>query len=456
MKHSNVFKALQITFLVLLVLGSLAKAATTLGSLTFSNTPLTRPEGESEPAISIAGNGTLAVTGLQWLFDPTFFGTHLWIGSFGSTPTFQGLLDASLQKTGKQVFGSGDADVDIGSTGMLHATTLIFLINPVFNHAQIGVSAIACPNAASGSVNLASCVSQIIDTAGSDRQWVTSDGATVYISYHDSGNSSLIHVQRSDDDGLNWHRVGDPIVGQGRVTGDATFNNTQGPLVADPSTHNVYAIYAAGQPSVQKGTSGAFNNIFVSRSTDGGLSWTANLVFHAPLFTDFSNVFPALAVDPKNGKLYAVWSDAHHVFFSASGDQGATWSHAVTVNLAPATTAIFPWVAAYNGTVDVVYYGTPAASKDDSTAVWNTYLAQTSNDGASFAQSKVSNTSNHTGIICTSGTACPGGTRNLLDLFEVAIDPQNGRAAVIYTDDTITKTASGAPLPQIVLAQQNP
>ena len=45
--------------------------------------------------------------------------------------------------------------------------------------------------------------------------------------------------------------------------------------------------------------------------------------------------------------------------------------------------------------------------------------------------------------------------RNLLDLFEVAIDPQNGRAGVIYTDDTLTKDAAGDPLPRVVLAQQN-
>ena len=47
------------------------------------------------------------------------------------------------------------------------------------------------------------------------------------------------------------------------------------------------------------------------------------------------------------------------------------------------------------------------------------------------------------------GTGCAPGTRNLLDLLEVAFDPQNGRAAVTYTDDTITKTSSGAPLPQL-------
>jgi len=37
----------------------------------------------------------------------------------------------------------------------------------------------------------------------------------------------------------------------------------------------------------------------------------------------------------------------------------------------------------------------------------------------------------------------------------VAIDPQNGKAAVIYVDDRLTTTATGEPLPQIVLAQQN-
>jgi hypothetical protein len=429
-------------------------AGTTIGSLTFSNTPLIRPEGGSEPEISIAVNGTMAIVGLQWLFDPNFFGTHLWTGSFGSTPTFRGLIDAALQQPGKAVFGSGDADVDFGSNGTLHSTTLIFLLNAHLNRAQIGVSAISCPHA-STSFNIASCTEQIIDTGGADRSWITSDAGHVYISYHDAANSSLIHVQRSDDDGLTWHRVGDPIVGQDGATADATFNNAQGKIIADPISHNVYDIYIAGQPGIQKATTAAFNNVFVSRSTDMGKSWRANLVFGAPLFTGLNNVFPALAVDPVTGKLYAAWSDAHTIGFSSSSDQGSHWSAPVTVNVSPANTAVFPWISARGGTVDVVYYATTASSKDDPAAVWNVYLAQTVNDGASFTQSKVSNTSNHVGVVCTNGTGCAAGTRNLLDLFQVAIDPLTGRAAIIYTDDTLTKDSSGAPLPQVVLAQQN-
>jgi len=37
----------------------------------------------------------------------------------------------------------------------------------------------------------------------------------------------------------------------------------------------------------------------------------------------------------------------------------------------------------------------------------------------------------------------------LFDLFQLAIDPQSGKAGIVYVDDTLTNT------PQSVLAQQN-
>jgi hypothetical protein len=443
-----------IFWLLIVVLAVPALAGTIPGSLTFSNTALLRPEGESEPAMAIAADGTMAITGLQWLFDPNFFGTHLYVGPFGATPTFEGLLDSGLRQPGKIVFGSGDADLDIGSTNMLHTTTLMFFINPPFQTAQIGVSAITCPNVTSAGFSLSGCSTHFVDTTGTDRDWITSDGAQVYLSYHDAGNSALIHVQRSDDDGFTWRRVGDPIVGQAGTTAGATFNNIQGNLVADPVTHNVYDIFASGEKGILKAKTFTPNHVFVSRSSDAGKHWTANLVFELPPLSTFANVFPAVAVDSSNGNVYATFSEGHHVFFSASTDHGTTWSPAVTVNITPATTAIFPWVSAHAGTVDVVYYGTTAASKNDPTAVWNVYLAQTSDNGASFTQSLASNTSNHTGVICTNGTGCAPGTRNLLDLFKVAVNPVDGRAGIIYTDDALTTDSSGNPLPQIVLAQQ--
>lgn len=421
-------------------------AAAARQTLSFSNTPLLRPDGDSEPEISVGADGTMVIVALS---VARFF-TNLWKGPFGQTPAFQGTPDIAIANN---VGGGGDADVDLGSTGTLHVSTLIFFFNPVTRITQLGVSAITCPKADTSN-NFANCKAQIIDTTQSDRQWITSDGSHVYISYHDSGSSTLIHVQRSDDDGLTFHRVADPIVGQGGATGNSTFNNDQGKIVADSRTHNVYTVYISGVSGLQKGTTANFNNIYVSKSTDMGQSWTPHLVFSGTINVALNNVFPALAVDPLTGTLYAAWSNAHHVFVATSNDQGSTWTIPTAVNVSPANTAVFPWVAAFGGTIDLVYYATTASSKDDPTAVWNVYLAQSTNGGVSFAQSLVSNTPNHVGVICTNGTGCSPGTRNLLDLFQVAIDPKNSLAAVIYTDDTITTTSSGAPLPQVVLAQQ--
>jgi hypothetical protein len=125
-----------IFWLLILALTVPAFAGTIPGNLKFSNTALLRPEGESEPAIAINNGGTMAITGLRWLFTPSFFGTHLYVGPFGSTPTFEGLLDAGLRQPGKIVFGSGDADLDIGSTNTLHTTTLMIFFNPTVKAAQ--------------------------------------------------------------------------------------------------------------------------------------------------------------------------------------------------------------------------------------------------------------------------------------------------------------------------------
>jgi BNR repeat protein len=440
--------------LALTIAAIAASAATSPGSLTFTNTPLTLPIGSSEPEIAFNGN-FMAITSLGWLAPG---GTQLWTGDFGAMPSLRGAIDTALTKAGfAVVFGGGDADVDLGSAGTLHATTLVVPVNKPFRAAQISVAAIACPSATSTSLGISGCTAQIIDAAGNDRPWITSDGTHVYISYHDAGRSSITRVQRSDDDGFTWKRVGNAITGAGGITGSSTFNNIAGPIKADPASHAVYAIFASGQVGILKAKTANFNDVFVSHSTDGGQHWTPVLVFAGPLPSTNANVFPSVAVDSATGNVYATWSNASsagtNVFFSSSTDGGATWSTPVIVNIAPANTAVFPWIAAHAGTVDVVYYGTDSVT-NGSGAVWNVYLAQTTDNGGSFTQSLVNSTSNHSGVICTQGTGCAPGTRNLLDLFEVGIDPVNGLAAIVYVDDTLTIDSSGNPLPQTVQAQQ--
>src|SRR5256712_13199751 len=300
------------------------KPSGSASAITFSNTALVLASGSSETAVTIGPGGTAVFTSLSWIT----FGTNVWKTSFGGAPGYQGIPDNGIV-SGQ--LGGEDADVDIGSTGTLHFTSLIALVNPPFTAARFGVSAITCGNA-DVSNNFANCKAQIIDTTQADRPRITSDGVTVSISYHATGSSTGIHVQRSDDDGFTWTRVADPITGQGGLTAISTFNNDQGPIVAEPATHSVFAVYAAGQGGPQKATSANFNNIVVSRSIDKGLTWVPTIVSHAPVNNPLNNVFPALAVDPASGKAYASWSDAHTVWFAASSDHGSSWTSAVAVN----------------------------------------------------------------------------------------------------------------------------
>jgi hypothetical protein len=415
--------------------------------------------GDSEPAIDFGGpDNTMAVDGLGWL--P--FQVNLWKGHFGDTPPpYFGAMDTSLpiQGNGRVNLGDGDADVEVTSVGTILLADLDIIFNRTGGFTSLGVSVTRCPASATGPTD---CTSTVLDTAGADRPWLTTSGTTAYLSWHDRGNSSQITVYRSTNDGQTWTRVASPVLGQGSVTGNSTFNNSIGPIVADPNDASVvYQPFASGEASVQKGTSSAFNNIYVARSTNGGNTWTTALVFHKPLFTDLANFWPAATVDAANGNVYVAFTDRVTVWLSSSNNLGQSWTTTALPGT-PATT-VMPWVAALNGKVDVVYYGTsPTAANvggvlGDESTVWNTYDTQRS--GGTWNTGLVSNTPNRIGRVCLNGSACAGNTnRELLDLFEVAEDPATGKAAVIYTETT-TDTWTGPDgvtheLPEIVLAYE--
>lgn len=453
--------ALVLSVLAVAITASVAGASTA----TFSNQPLfgswdptgtgltiapdPTSSGDSEPAIAFASDGTMAVDGLAWL--P--FQVNVWRGSFGTTPTYLGGVDSNVPVpgNGRLGLGSGDADIEIAPDGTIVVADLDFIVNKQFKF-QLGVSITRCPSSATSPSD---CSTQLLDQSGADRPWLTHSGNTFYLTYHDSGSSSSIHALRSDDGGVTWKRITSPLTGQGPLTGQSTFNNIQGPIVADPNSNNVYDIYASGETKT-KCCSADFNNIIVSHSTDGGKSWTAQVVYHAPVGTALDNIFPSLAVDQTTGTVYAVWSDGHDVWMSSSPAGGTSWSTAKVVS--DINTALMPWVAARANKVDIVYYGSTAA-QDDPNSVWNVYDAQSTDSGVTFDQNLVSNTPNRVGAVCTEGTGCAGGVnRELLDLFEVAEDPISGKAAIIYTNTEIsTYTRSDGSvhkLPEIVLAYE--
>jgi len=410
--------------------------------------PIANSTGNSEPAIAFGSDGAMAVDGLGWL--P--FQVNLWTGAFGSTPSYFGAMDTnlSLGGRGRTELGDEDADVEITAAHTTLLADLDLIINGGFNNVQLGVSVTRCPAGSSGP---SACTTAQLDTAGADRPWITSYHQNAWVSYHDSKNSTMIRVKKSTDDGRTWQASGSPLVGQGDITGSSTFNNSNGPIVADPTTGYVYDGFMGGEQQT-KCCSANYNNVYVSRSTDGGAHYTAVLVYHAPPFTRLNNFWPVVAVDSTTGTVWTAWTDQHGVWVSSSTDHGSSWSMALKVSTI--ATTVMPWVAARNGKVDVVYYGSTANSIDDPTAVWNVYDSQLT--GGAWSVKQVSNTPNRIGAVCLQGSGCVGNVnRELLDLFEVAEDPISGKAAIIYTDstrNTWTANAVTKELPEIVLAYE--
>jgi hypothetical protein len=110
------------------------------------------------------------------------------------------------------------------------------------------------------------------------------------------------------------------------------------------------------------------------------------------------SVVPTIAVDRANGALYIAWEDARFsgmardgIALSKSTDGGLHWSAPVQVNGAPAVPAFTPALAvASNGSVGVTYYDLRRDNASDSdhlmVAQW---LATSTDGGATFADAMI-------------------------------------------------------------------
>ena len=191
------------------------------------------------------------------------------------------------------------------------------------------------------------------------------------------------------------------------------------------------------------------DDIIVTR-IDGGASRLATqadvvrfvAASHRP---DTFDSFTVVAVD-RAGNVYVVWSERHPAtqttatMLAVSRDRGTTWTPPVKVNSSPQTTT-FPWIVAGDaGKIDIVYYGTsekgPSPETVKSTAKWQVWMAQSLNalDPKPTFKESTATGYMHEGSICTSGTGCAAGTRDLLDFFQVDVDAR-GFANIAYTDN---------------------
>jgi len=303
----------------------------------------------------------------------------------------------------------------------------------------------------------------------------TVDGRTVYASFMQNNKSDII-VSKSTDFGVNWTHV----------IADATNAGTDKPILAVRG-QNVHVVYNHAQTiwsanSIDGGQNftevkinqngklgwalagggavtpngnvffawagyerngGATGNVnlYVSKSTDGGASWSTKVLevsSSPPQCPEYNCGWGYLGgqmvmTSDESGTVYVLWNSGaspeapERIYFSKSTDNGNTWSAKVDVSTAPqGTHHNFPAIAATgNGNVRISWMDARAAN--GGLDRWNVYYRSSTNGGSTWTN-EVDISSFVPGFtyIFNDGFRFPFG-----DYYEIDID-ENGTAHVVF------------------------
>ena len=288
----------------------------------------------------------------------------------------------------------------------------------------------------------------------SDREWIAWGGPnapTGPLTIYETQNSgvcapgALLQFWRSVDDGQTFLPIS--VVGAsdlsalGYTADQAVQGAVEAKLAVDQVSGAIYIAWAT--QAIQDATNATSRILVVSRSGDGGASWSSHLAYAGPLGTSIQNLFPVIAVD-HGGNAYAAFSTqlpggTMGVYLTKSTDRGTTWSAAQRVNPADQL-GVFPAIAAGDtGDVDLIWIGAPGTSVSDPSNQWNIFFAQSRDgDRASphWSVGQISTKVMHLGDICNRGLNCNifGGNRDLADFISVTVDA-DGNANAVWTDD---------------------
>ncbi len=183
----------------------------------------------------------------------------------------------------------------------------------------------------------------------------------------------------------------------------------------------------------------------VAVSEDNGLTWKIRTVPGSRS----GRTDPSLGIGSDN-TIYLGYANGDGTpRIAVSNDRGLTWTNDQNVGFfAGIANTVFPAVTAGDGDRAAFFFlgtTTPGAAGTgtDQTSpyfsgVWNGYIATTYDRGRTWVTVNATpNDPIQRGVVCTNGTTCPTGTRNLLDFNDMEVD-QNGRVVAAVADGCIT------------------
>lgn len=180
----------------------------------------------------------------------------------------------------------------------------------------------------------------------------------------------------------------------------------------------------------------------VAVSEDNGLTWTIRTV---PGSTGGATD-PSVGIGSDGTVYFAFVNSDGTARAAVSRDRGLTWSTPANIGHSHnVQNAVFAAATAGDADRAAVFFlgtSTPGAAgvETDMTfpGTWYGYIATTYDGGASWVTVNATpNDPVQRGVVCTNGTTCPSGTRNLLDFNDLEIDAK-GRPLAAFADGCVT------------------
>jgi Bacterial pre-peptidase C-terminal domain len=407
------------------------------GGITFSanvsvRAPAAAADGEPSSRVDFQGNAyTSGIRGVPAGVDLWAFDANKGSMTFDPElrhPHYRGQPDSFPESQALDVGADGGGDVDLAVGFQLPGNPFSTVPN------LTAVSLVAA--------NISSARSQdrgmtfMNDPAANlipadDRQWLEALGGDVeFLLYRAPIPATGLFVQTSTDGGLTFAPTSTSVVN--------TSGTTPGYISVDQTRQLVYAGHSSSTA------------MFVSRAQFDAMNPLLPMTFRrftVDNTTSHRHLFDVVKVD-RGGVVYACWSDDKNIYLASSEDQGQTWSQKVQVNNPNFTVLdrfgtsqtvqvnLFPWCeAGSGGRVDVVWYGTTNPKNDDN-ADWNVFFAQVQSATSATPTIQQVKASDHFihGSNISEGGLTGAANRNLLDYFQVSLDPQ-GAAFISFADD---------------------
>lgn len=244
--------------------------------------------------------------------------------------------------------------------------------------------------------------------------------------YYASQDIGLAEIARSDNGGLTFG-VAVPMYDITQCTG----------------IHGHIKVSVTGTVYVPNKSCGGQQGIVVSN--DNGLTWTIRKI---PGSTS-GRSDPSVGIGA-DGTIYVGYGNGNgKARIVVSHDEGRTWENDQDAGYYQGiNTSVFPAVTAGDSDRAAYFFlgtttsGSGTTGTDQTSpyvsAVWNAYISTTYDGGRTWVTVNATpNDPVQRGVVCTNGTTCPTGTRNLLDFNDMEVDRQ-GRAVAGLADGCIT------------------